>query len=120
MKKAIIKKAIIKKAAKGRSKMADGESRAPQQNDDEGKDQEQKQPAPQLPPHPVQGLQAAPAPAPAYTPEHLDQDEQFLLLLAAIMFAKAGPGSVKDAYQHAKNLVQLLADDRPQPAAPAE
>ena len=41
----------------------------------------------------------------------LTSHQQFLLLLAAILYNRAAIGGLKDAYQNAKNLVQLLLDD---------
>jgi hypothetical protein len=55
---------------------------------------------------------ADPAPAPPDARQvSLDPDQQFLVQVAATIYSKAGPGTLTDAYQHAKNLVQMAVDD---------
>ena len=60
---------------------------------------------------PPPGQEAAPADAPTPAPTLTPVDRSLVLLVAAIMFTKPGPGSLKEAYQHAKNLIQMLDDD---------
>lgn len=74
------------------------------------------------PPHvSPQGSGAPPAqPRRGYSRSRLNADQQFILILAAIMYTKAGPHTIQEAYQSAKNLTQLLLDeeaeeDEPEP-----
>ena len=53
------------------------------------------------------GEDAGQSPAPPASPV----DRSLVLMVAAIMYTKPGPGSVRDAYQHAKNLIEMLDED---------
>lgn len=73
--------------------------------------------APSLPPPHVspQGSGAANSAAPrGRSKAHLDQEQQFVLIIAAILYTKPGPHTIEQAYQQAKNLVQTLLDDEPE------
>ena len=117
---------------KGRSRaMSEDETQenAEETQQENGAEQEAQQapaaPPPALPPAPVspQGSGAA-LPTAGTTekgaPTAISQDQQFVLLLAAIMYTKPGAHGVRDAYQSAKNLVQALRDDEAAAAAAAD
>jgi hypothetical protein len=92
------------KAAKGRPKVAYDESSEAQMQTAEQATQDEVQDEPVAPDPPAD-------PDPAPTPKSLNTDQEFLLELAATIYSKAGPGTLMDAYQHAKNLVQMALDD---------
>jgi len=100
------------------SQQANGDDR--EQQDSAGKapgngDASQAQNAPAPPPLPsVSGNPAAPQATVAgelASTEPLDHEQEFLLILAAIMFSKPTLHALPDAYQHAKNLVAMAQAD---------
>ena len=105
-----------KKVTEGRSKAMDDEHNSDGPEEQQPPDQGDPGDAPTPPPDqsPDQppasgdpGEDAGQSPAPPASPV----DRSLVLMVAAIMYTKPGPGSVRDAYQHAKNLIEMLDED---------
>ena len=64
-----------------------------------------------LPPHPGEEPEPENPEVEPEPEEPLTQEQQFLLVIAAIIFTKSNLHQLADAYKNAKNLVQLMRDE---------